>query len=146
MKNLVNDASIILIFSSPTVDPAFVTKALCTEPTHAVAVGETDHYSWNNQAYISSVGLWKLVIKEFEEFLSMEERLSAWLTWLENKKENLSVLGKAGYTPYLLFAAAAIKENLAVWLEPETLTRLSDLDVSLCIDVNERPMQEINGE
>jgi len=145
-KLLVQRASIVLTFCASTVDPTFITKTLDVESTDAVAIGQTDKFLWNHQPRVSNVGLWKLVISEYEKLHGLDERLEAWVTWLEDRSHKLEVLTKTGYKPYLQLGEAAISDNLGISLDPPLLGRLANLKVALCLDTTSRGPLLAKGE
>lgn len=132
-KDKVREASLVLTFCHPLVDPDHVSSVLEVLPTFTQRVGEECRYSWSSELYISSVGLWEYVNDEIEALYGLDEQLEEWASWLKINDEKIQKLVASDYRPYLSCSASAVEKNDSICLGPDLMSKFASHRVAICI-------------
>jgi hypothetical protein len=125
-----------LVFCRDNVDPDVVTRILELSPSESLHVGDTGHYEWNGQPYVSQVGLWKLRLPGADNTQRVEDQISGWIELLRPKSTALGLLRELGYNPYI--DCRAEPGSLSLCIDPEVLTALGALNVALSVWLHEQ--------
>jgi hypothetical protein len=120
-----------LVFCRDNVDPDVVTRVLELSPSESLHVGDTGHYKWNGQQYVSQVGLWKLRLPGADDTQRVEDQIGVWIELLRPKSTALGLLKELGYNPYV--ECKAESGSLSLCIDPGVLTELGALNVALSV-------------
>lgn len=132
-KLKVREASLVFTFCHQLVDPDHVSSVLDVRPTFTQRVGEECRYSWNNESYISNVGIWKYVNDEIEALYGLDEQLEEWVRWLTINEKKIEKLVDSDYQPYLSCSSSAVEKNDSVCLGPDLMGKFAFYRVAICI-------------
>jgi len=119
-----------LVFCRENVDPTFVTHLLGLSPSEALKVGDITSI-WGAPEAPSQMGVWKLDLPDTSSGETVEEQLARWIEILRPKAAALASLRAADYAPYI--ECKAERGSLSLCIEPESLSALGKLGVSLSI-------------
>jgi hypothetical protein len=124
-----------LVFCRENVDPELVTQLLGFIPSEALKVGDTTRIGGGLETS-SQVGIWKLNLPGPGSANTVEEQLARWVELLQPKAGALANLRAADYAPYI--DCKAERGSLSLCIEPEALSALGHLGVSLSIWLYEK--------
>ena len=124
------------VFCRENVDPDVVSQMLDLAPSESVKVGESAEHL-NGARYISHLGTWKLNMPKANPDQTVEEQIGLWIELLRPKSLALNELRGMGYCPYMDCKAEA--GSLSLCIEPNLLSSLGELNVSLSIWLYEQP-------
>ncbi len=131
-----------LVFCRENVDPDVVSRMLGLTPSEAIRVGEVAE-RWNGTRYTSHLGLWKMSLPKSDPHRTIEEQIGSWIELLQPRSLALNELRGLGYAPYL--DCKGEKGSLSVCMEPDVLTSLGELKISLSIWLHEQPAQTLTS-